>query len=54
LEPFGGAMSGMPSWRSPQARNRLRFLGDLRVEVVPAREDVMIARAVRELLSGAP
>jgi acetate kinase len=29
---------------------RLRFLGDFRVEVVPAREDVVIARAVRELL----
>jgi acetate kinase len=30
----------------------LRFLGDFRVEVVPAREDVVIARAVRELLGG--
>jgi acetate kinase len=29
---------------------RLRFHGDFRVEVVPAREDVVIARAVRELL----
>lgn len=32
---------------------RLRFLGDFRVEVVPAREDVVIARAVRGLLGGA-
>jgi acetate kinase len=32
---------------------RLRFLGDFRVEVVPAREDAVIARAVRDLLSGA-
>ena len=31
---------------------RLRFLGDFRVEVVTAREDLMIARAVRELLDG--
>jgi acetate kinase len=31
---------------------RLRFLGQFGVEVVPAREDVVIARAVRELLSG--
>jgi acetate kinase len=31
---------------------RLRFLGDFRVEVVPAREDVVIARAVRDLLDG--
>ena len=31
---------------------RLRFLGDFRVEVVPAREDVVIARAVRDLLGG--
>jgi acetate kinase len=29
---------------------RLRFLGDFRVEVVPAREDVVIARAARRLL----
>jgi acetate kinase len=29
---------------------RLRFLGDFRVKVVPAREDVVIARAVRSLL----
>jgi acetate kinase len=29
---------------------RLRFLGDFRVQVVPAREDVVIARAVRSLL----
>jgi acetate kinase len=29
---------------------RLRFLGDFRVEVVAAREDVVIARAVRSLL----
>jgi acetate kinase len=30
---------------------RLRFLGDFAVEVVPAREDVVIARAVRALLA---
>jgi acetate kinase len=30
---------------------RLRFLGDLRVEVVAAREDVVIAREVRRLLA---
>jgi acetate kinase len=29
---------------------RLRFLGDFRVEVLPAREDVVIARAARTLL----
>jgi acetate kinase len=29
---------------------RLRFLGDFRVEVVPAREDTVIARAVRAVL----
>jgi acetate kinase len=32
---------------------RLRFLRDFRVEVVPAREDVVIARAVRGVLDGA-
>jgi acetate kinase len=32
---------------------RLRFLGDFRVEVVTPREDVMIARAVREVLRAA-
>jgi acetate kinase len=31
---------------------RLRFLGDFRVAVVSAREDVVIARAVRGLLAG--
>jgi acetate kinase len=31
---------------------RVRFLGDFRVEVVAAREDVVIARAVRRLLAG--
>ena len=30
--------------------DRLGFLGDLRVVVMPAREDVVVARAVRELL----
>jgi acetate kinase len=30
---------------------RLAFLGDFRVEVVPAREDVVVARAVRALLA---
>lgn len=29
----------------------LAFSGELRVEVVPAREDVVVARAVRELLA---
>jgi hypothetical protein len=29
---------------------RIRFLGGFRVEVVPAREDLVIAGAVRELL----
>jgi acetate kinase len=33
---------------------RLRFLGDFRVEVVHAREDVVAARAARELLAGRP
>ena len=32
--------------------NRLRFLGDFAVEVVPAREELVIARAVRALLAG--
>jgi acetate kinase len=31
--------------------DRLRFLGEVRVEVVPAREDVVIARAVRDLFA---
>ena len=31
--------------------NRLAFLGDFAVEVVPAREELVIARAVRELLA---
>jgi hypothetical protein len=30
---------------------RLSFLGEFRVEVVPAREELVIARAVEELLS---
>jgi hypothetical protein len=30
---------------------RLGFLGGLRVEVVAAREDVIVARAVRRLLA---
>jgi acetate kinase len=30
---------------------RVRFLGDFSVEVVPAREELVIARAVRELIS---
>jgi acetate kinase len=30
---------------------RLRFVGDFHVEVVPAREDVVVARAVRALLA---
>ncbi len=32
---------------------RLAFAGDFRVEVVPAREELVIARAVRRLLAGA-
>jgi acetate kinase len=32
--------------------DRLGFLGGLRVEVVPAREDLVVARAVRALLAG--
>jgi acetate kinase len=32
--------------------DRLGFLGGLRVEVVPAREDIVVARSVRELLAG--
>jgi acetate kinase len=31
---------------------RLRFAGDFGVEVVPAREDVMVARAVRSVVAG--
>ncbi|HEY7707416.1 MAG TPA: hypothetical protein VH968_09640 [Gaiellaceae bacterium] len=33
---------------------RLRFVGEFRVEVVPAREELVIAAAVRELLAGRP
>jgi acetate kinase len=33
---------------------RLAFLGDLRIEVVPAREELVIARDVRTLLRGVP
>jgi acetate kinase len=32
---------------------RLRFLGEFRVEVVPAREDVVVARAVRAVIRAA-
>jgi acetate kinase len=32
--------------------DRLGFLGGLRIEVVPAREDLVVARAVRALLAG--
>jgi acetate kinase len=31
---------------------RLAFIGDFAIEVVPAREDIVIARAVRDLLGG--
>ena len=31
--------------------DRLGFLGDVRVEVVPAREELVIARATSELLA---
>jgi acetate kinase len=50
------AFSGGVGENRPDVRDavveRLRFLGDFRVEVVPAREDVVIARAVRKLLGG--
>jgi acetate kinase len=45
----GGIGENRPEVREAVA-GRLRFLGDFRVEVVPAREDVVIARAVRALL----
>jgi acetate kinase len=32
--------------------DRLRFLGDFAVEVVPAHEELVIARAVRALIDG--
>jgi acetate kinase len=50
------AFSGGVGENRPDVRDavveRLRFLGDFRVKVVPAREDVVIARAVRDLVGG--
>jgi acetate kinase len=45
----GGVGENRPDVREAVA-GRLRFLGDFAVEVVPAREDVIVARAVRTLL----
>jgi len=45
----GGVGENREDVRSAIA-GRLRFLGELPIEVVPAREDVVVARAVRELL----
>jgi acetate kinase len=47
----GGVGENRGDVRSAVAE-RLGFLGSFRVEVVPAREDVVIARAVRGLLGG--
>jgi acetate kinase len=47
----GGVGENRGDVRSAVAE-RLGFLGSFRVEVVPAREDVVIARAVRGLLAG--
>jgi acetate kinase len=46
----GGIGENRPEVRDG-VTDRLRFLGDFRVEVVPAREDLVIAAAVRELLA---
>jgi acetate kinase len=45
----GGIGENRPDVREAVS-SRLAFLGDFRVEVVPAREDVVAARAVRALL----
>jgi acetate kinase len=47
----GGVGENRPDVRDATA-DRLRFLGDFAVEVVPAREELVIARAVRALLDG--
>jgi acetate kinase len=47
----GGIGENRPDVRDAVAR-QLRVLGEFRTEVVHAREDVMIARAVRGLLAG--
>ena len=51
------AFSGGVGENRADVRNRvaerLRFLGDFAVEVVPAREELVIARAVRALIDGA-
>jgi acetate kinase len=47
----GGVGENRPDVREAVAE-RLRFLGDLRVEVVPVREELVIARRVRALLAG--
>jgi acetate kinase len=46
----GGVGENRADVREAVAR-RLRFAGSFRVEVVPAREDVIVARAVRALLA---
>jgi acetate kinase len=48
----GGVGENRPDVREAVVE-RLRFLGNFHVEVVPAREDVVIARAVRAVLDGA-
>jgi acetate kinase len=47
----GGVGENRPDVRDAIAE-RLRFLGGFAVEVVPAREELIIARAVRELIDG--
>jgi acetate kinase len=47
----GGVGENRPDVRDAIAE-RLRFLGDFAVEVVPAREELVIARAVRALIDG--
>jgi len=50
------AFSGGVGENRPDVRDaiveRLRFLGELNVEVVPAREELVIARAVWTLIAG--
>jgi acetate kinase len=46
----GGVGENRADVRSAIAE-RLRFLGEFRIEVVPAREDLIVARAVRRLLA---
>ena len=47
----GGVGENRPDVRAAVA-GRLAFAGEFRVEVVPAREELVIARAVRRLLGG--